>query len=150
MKKKIALVCAAMAVIAAAPGATTSALAACNDGDSRARDYSGEPNQYNEDGSPNPNYNPKYGQPTGEDYLNPEGAPNPTGTIVYGDDGGGDLDPGYLGVTGSRGWVEVSGNNDSNPNVQVDGQSSGNEVDGRVGFSTDGGADACVNGTEIL
>lgn len=144
--KKIALVCAAAAVFGIATvGSAAPAMATCNDGTSQARDYSGSPDPLAED------YNPNYGQVTNEDDI-VSSDETPTGTTVYGDGAEENLDPGYLGATGSNGYIEISGNNDEAPNVQIDGASSGGELEGRVGVDAgaEQPADACINGTEIL
>lgn len=145
MKKKFALLCTSVAVagVVFAGTAQPTFAAACNDGTSQARDYTGSPD-------PNsPDYNPNYGQVTHEDDL----GTTPNGTLIYGDGAEENLNPGYLGATGSTGYIEISGNNDANPNVQIDGASSNGAIDGRVGVdtgNTSAPADACINGTEIL
>jgi len=52
-------------------------------------------------------------------------------------------------TTGTTGYIEISGNADDAPNVQVDGSSAA--VEGRAGVDTGAqSADACVNGNEVL
>lgn len=63
-----------------------------------------------------------------------------TGTKVYGDSPETDND-GYIGVTGSRGYIEANGDgNGETPQLDVEGRSSGGEVDGSAGTSG-----VCVN-----
>lgn len=126
MKKKIGLLVAVAGVFAAF-GSPSASYAACNDGTSQERD--------------------ELGQPTGADTLQTL----PDGGVVYGDGAEENLNPGYLGVVGPRGYVEASGNLDDAPNVQVDGSSADAPLEGRAGVDTGSqSADACVNDTEIL
>jgi hypothetical protein len=148
MKKKFALLCTAAVVGGAVfAGTAAPALATCNDGTSQKRDLEGQNTDPNA-----PDYNPNYGQPTREDDLHTTDATG-SETVIYGDGAEENLNPGYLGVTGARGFIEVSGANDDAPNVQIDGQTAGGEVDGRVGVdtgNTDAPADACINDNELL
>lgn len=127
MKKKFGLLLAAAGVFAAF-AVPSASYAACNDGTSQARDTSGNP--------------------TGADTL----ADLPDGGVIYGDGAESNLNPGYLGITGPHGYIEISGNNDADPNVQVDGSSADAPLEGRAGVDTGAAtpADACINGTEIL
>lgn len=130
MKKKFAMLLAAVGAFAAFAAPSAAVAETCNDGTSQVRD-------------------PETGQVTGEDTLTV--LPG-TGSTVYGDGAEENLNPGYLGITGSTGYIEISGANDADPNVQIDGASSGGEVEGRVGADTGAAtpADACINGNEIL
>lgn len=126
MRKRFALLVAVSGIVGAL-SVPSASLAACNDGTSQARD--------------------EFGNVTGADTL----ATTPNGSTVYGDGAESQLNPGYLGVTGGAGYIEISGNADDAPNVQVDGAESGGNVEGRAGVDTGAGeADACVNGTEVL
>lgn len=129
MRKKLSilLVAAGTTGIMMFPGSPALA-AACNDGTSQVRD-------------------PNTGAPTGADTL----GTTPNGTTIYGDGAEENLNPGYLGATGSTGYIEISGNLDDRPNVQIDGADTGGRLEGRVGADTGAAqpADACVNGQEI-
>lgn len=118
MKKKFALLCAVAGVVGAFSAPSASFAASCRiDGDSRDREI-----------------DPVTGKPvgpSGEDYIVREGD-TPTGTIVYSDQAS------YLGVTGSRGYIEVSDDNGG----QIDGTSSGGEL-----YATVNGYGVCLNGT---
>lgn len=126
MKKKFALLLAVAGVIGAFASPSAS-YAACNDGTSQARDENGAT--------------------TGADtlYVLPDGG------IVYGDGAESQLNPGYLGVTGGHGYIEISGNADDAPNVQMDGNSTDAPLEGRAGVDTGAqSADFCVNGQDVL
>lgn len=107
--------------------ASTASGAVCNNGDSRARDVNGTP--------------------TGEDWLfaNEE-------TVIYGEGAESNFNPGYLGVTGSNGYIEASGSADDDPDLEVDWSLAGGEAEGRAGVDTGGVdvIDACINGEDIL
>lgn len=134
MKKTASGVAALAAAGLLAFGGSSPAMAAtCNDGDSRATetfvDENGDTRTRN----------------TEQDYLARQAVPGRGETIVYGDGAESMLNPGYLGVTGDAGFVELSGNLDGDPNAQVDGQANG-ALDGRI--TVDGTAsNLCVNGT---
>lgn len=126
MKKKFALLLAVVGVFGAFASPSAS-YAACNDGTSQARDENGNP--------------------TGADTL----GTLPDGGVIYGDGAESQLNPGYLGITGPHGYIEISGNADDAPNVQIDGNSADSPVEGRAGVDTGSqSADACLAGQEIL
>lgn len=145
MKKKLSILIAAVAalVVFALPAAPTMAACTASDGDSRAQ----EP-VYDENG------NQIGTQPSGDDYLlkqAPAGDPidadddgdvDATGTILYGDFNA-EGDGGYIGSTGSTGYIELSGN--AREGVQLDGKSSNGALDGRV-TAKPSSPGVCING----
>jgi hypothetical protein len=133
---KIKMVVAVVAVLGVTGAfAPMASAATCGQQTSQVRDTSGSP-----DPSAS-NYNPHYGQPTGADTL----GTLPDGGVVYGDASQSPQYAGYIGISGPKGFLDVSGSQSSGITVQGSQPDSGVFGKATVGTSPS----ACVNGTTV-
>ena len=137
MKSKLMVTAVAVVGVLAisAPVASAATAGSCGEKTSQARDYSGSPDPTAS------NYNSHYGQVTGTDTLQTL----PDGGTVYGD--ASQTGPsGYIGVTGSHGFLDLSGSQSSG--ITVQGYQTESGVNGKATVGTS--PSVCLAGTKVV